>query len=164
VQNWALRSGRLNADRAERYIATALAVEPGRPVSEKMPQGHRERELVRLLYPYASADHPGERGPGLETGIPGLAGRLISELADADQAPFFKNFLRCDVLETNGAEGEPDRTLVVRCFGVTGYQSEEDHPPIEDEVEIPFRSGSSFAAWLRSAHGVSEAEAAGRRE
>jgi hypothetical protein len=153
LQNWALRSGRLNADRAERYIATALAIEPERPVSGAMLQDRTERELVRLLYPYASADRPGERGPGLETGIPGVAGRLLSELADADQPPFFKNFLRCDVLESNAAEGEPDRTLLVRCFGVTGFQSEEDHPPIEDEVEIPFRSGSSFATWLRSAHG-----------
>jgi hypothetical protein len=153
LQNWALRSGRLNADRAERYIATALAIESERPVGGAMPQDRTERELVRLFYPYASADRPGERGPGLETGVPGLAGRLLSELADADQPPFFKNFLRCDVLERNGAEGDADRTLLVRCFGVTGYQSEEDHPPIEDEVEIPFRSGSSFATWLRSAHG-----------
>ena len=150
LQNRALRSGSLNADRAERYIATALAIEPERPVGEGMPQGRTEQELVRLLYPYASADDPGKRGPGLEAGIPGLAGRLLSELADADEAPFFKSFLRCDVIDGNRAGGDHDRTLVVRCFGVTGYGSEEEHPPIEDQVEIPFRSASSFAAWLES--------------
>ncbi|GAA2103799.1 metallophosphoesterase family protein [Actinomadura alba] len=54
--------------------------------------------------------------------------RFRSEAADWDTPPFFKSFLRLDVV------GEE---LRIRCFAATGCREHEVEPPLEDEFTIP---------------------------
>ncbi|WP_433336765.1 metallophosphoesterase family protein [Spirillospora sp. CA-294931] len=56
--------------------------------------------------------------------------RFRSEMADWDRPPFFKNFLRLDVSESE---------LRIRCYAATGCGDHELRPPCEDEVRIPLR-------------------------
>jgi hypothetical protein len=52
---------------------------------------------------------------------------LISQAADRNQAPFFKQFLRLAVRKG---------VLRIECWGVTGWAQDTDAPPLEDSVEI----------------------------
>lgn len=53
----------------------------------------------------------------------------ISELADRNEPPFFKNFLKLRVTD--------DAILEIRCHGVTGWKQHVAAPPVEDCVRIP---------------------------
>jgi hypothetical protein len=53
---------------------------------------------------------------------------LISEAADQNAPPLFKQFLRLDVR---------DRVLRIECWGVTGWSQDAADPPLEDWVEVP---------------------------
>ncbi len=55
-------------------------------------------------------------------------GKAVSEIADTNEAPFYKNLLSVDVDEEK---------LVIRCYGVTGYSQA---PTLEDCVCIPLPS------------------------
>jgi hypothetical protein len=148
ASNWNLRSGELNANMAEHYVARALNVLPGR--TDQAPDGTSgwfRRNLASALYfPYGNPRTPGKRGPvfqttGLRAGVlKGLA-KALAEMGDADEPPFFKNLLRADV---SGRGGNVNRVLTLRCFGITGYRTEEDDPPVEHEIEIPFRSQGNW--------------------
>jgi hypothetical protein len=65
-------------------------------------------------------------GPYVATRILKL-GAKVSEIADTNDAPFYKSFLRLDV---------EDGDLVIRCYGVTGYQAVEETPTLEDCLRI----------------------------
>ena len=54
--------------------------------------------------------------------------RVFSEFLDWDEPPLFKSFLRVD------ADAERVR---IRCFQATGWEHDQDDPPVEDEVVIP---------------------------
>ncbi len=58
-----------------------------------------------------------------------LTGR-ITEIGNADEPPMFKSFLHLAV--ENG-------TLVITCYGVTGWKDHETNVPVEDRVRIPLR-------------------------
>ena len=100
------RCGNLN----EREAREALAHRDGGP----RPASPRVRRVLQLVHP--ASDKP--RGP-LQS--------KVSEIADNDDPPFFKHFLRLDV---------KGRTLTVRCFGVTGAEKGRDDVKAVDEVEI----------------------------
>jgi Calcineurin-like phosphoesterase len=53
--------------------------------------------------------------------------KYLSELADWDDPPLFKSFLRLDV--SPGA-------VRIRCFGATGCRAQEIEPPVEDDFTI----------------------------
>jgi hypothetical protein len=53
--------------------------------------------------------------------------RYLSEFFDNDRPPFFKHFLRLEVVGT---------TLTVRCLAVTGWPEDEIDPPEEDRFEL----------------------------
>jgi hypothetical protein len=126
---WPLRSGTLNADRADFFVAGRLGTVPRRESAGDPVNG--ELTVSRLI-----------QGQKL-TGQSAVT-RVLAELADADRPPFFKNFLRCDVLDAPVMRSGHDRTLRIRCFGVTGYASEETDPPCEDRIEIRFKSRHAY--------------------
>jgi hypothetical protein len=139
----ALREGRINAIWAQARIESLLDGGDGEDATP-LPS-KREMNLFLLLYPFrweqARAQGAKQTGALAQT-----IAKLVAELSNSDEPPFFKHFLRVDVgpLEADG-EGR-DRELRIRCFGVTGYAREEANPPLEDEVRIPFRSAERFAA------------------
>jgi hypothetical protein len=55
-------------------------------------------------------------------------GKRVSELADTNEAPFYKSFLSLEL---------DDSSLEIRCWGVTGYDDEQRSPSLEDCVRIP---------------------------
>ena len=116
-----------------------------------MPE--EDEPLFDLLYPYRWARR--KRGQGAEQtgGLAQVLARLLAELGDSDEPPFFKNLLRVDLRELPESEaGGPDRELSIRCLGVTGFAREErDGAPVEDELGTRFRSASRFEAWLEDA-------------
>ena len=124
-----LRAGNLNADRAERFAAAGLGTQPRRPEAGEPAGG--ELVVSQLLQ--------GQRISG-----PSTVARALSELADADRPPFFKHLLRCDMLASSGGPPGLDRTLRIRCLGVTGYADGEADPPCEDEIEIHFASSGLY--------------------
>ena len=126
-----LRAGNLNADRAERFAAAGLGTQPRRPEAGEPAGG--ELVVSQLLQ--------GQRISG-----PSTVARALSELADADRPPFFKHLLRCDMLASSGGPPGLDRTLRIRCLGVTGYEDGEADPPCEDEIEIHFASSGLYPA------------------
>jgi hypothetical protein len=60
----------------------------------------------------------------------------FSEWLDADEPPFFKNFLRVD------ADAESVR---IRCYGVTGCANQEHSPPVEDDLRAQRRADGTWA-------------------
>ena len=102
-----LYSGRLDPDEAVRFVADELGTDSERPVEKSVPPGSRRLANVFFSTP--------------------LLNEFISEIAEANQPPFFKSFLRLDV------EGGK---LTITCYGVTGFAEDERSPTIEDLVEI----------------------------
>jgi calcineurin-like phosphoesterase family protein len=145
---WRLRCGQLNADAAQTEIRTRLR--KGHPTGPDAWPRSRElagaqKTIFDLLYPYQwkSDRDQGSARTGTSSQI---AAKLIAELSDSEDPPFFKNLLRFDLRHRDGPGGE-DRELVIRCFGVTGYLEDESGPPLEDEISIPFHSRD---AWEQS--------------
>ncbi len=156
----ALRWAQLDADAAQTQIRSILNEQAG----DEVPAGPRHREpklgrdtplserdmpLFNLLYPYRWAKR--SRGQGAEKagGLSQAVAKLLAELGDSDEPPFFKNLLRVDVGARQPDKGEEeetalDRELTIRCFGVTGFAREEAAPPVEDFISIPFRSAEAF--------------------
>jgi hypothetical protein len=54
-------------------------------------------------------------------------GKLVSELADTNEPPFYKSFLSLEI---------EDGVLEIRCWGVTGYDDAQASPSLEDCVRI----------------------------
>ncbi|HEX7293873.1 MAG TPA: hypothetical protein VF259_04960 [Solirubrobacterales bacterium] len=139
----ALRKGRINAIWAQARIESLLDGGDGEDAAPRPSK--KEISLFSLLYPFRWEQ---QRAQGAkQTGaLAQTIAKLVAELSDSDEPPFFKHFLRVDVrpLEVDG-RGR-DRELRIRCYGVTGYAREEESPPVEDEVLIQFRSAERFAA------------------
>jgi hypothetical protein len=55
--------------------------------------------------------------------------KIVSEAVESDKPPFFKNFLTVEV----NRDG-----LVVRCWGVSGFQNRETDPTLEHEMAVDF--------------------------
>ncbi|HEX7245541.1 MAG TPA: metallophosphoesterase [Solirubrobacterales bacterium] len=149
----ALARGELNADAAQARIRELLNEKREDPIGKgprHLPMPEEDEPLFDLLYPYRWAKR--NRGQGTEqTGnLAQTVARLLAELGDSDEPPFFKNLLRVDLreLSEDGADGA-DRELRIRCIGVTGFLHEEDNgAPVEDDLRIHFRSAPRFEAWL----------------
>ena len=142
-----LRSGRLNADAAQTEIRARLrgTATPAGAWPRSRELASNERTLFDLLYPYrwkSDLDEGAERTGALSQTV----ARLVAELSDSDDPPFFKHLLRIDIRTRKAEPGEEDRELTIRCFGVTGYREEETSPPLEDEIAIPFHSREQVAA------------------
>ena len=58
--------------------------------------------------------------------------RLVAQIFDSDEPPFFKSFLRLDV--------DGDR-LTITAYGVTGWRCDERDPSLEDRVSIDLSGG-----------------------
>jgi hypothetical protein len=138
-----LRNGKLNANDADAYLAEALGT---RPLPRREPDTHASdaTNIAHVLYP--------ARRAGTQPTLAERGAKLVAELSDADEPPFFKSFLRFDVskLERRTQCGF-DRQLVIRCFGVTGYADGEERPDpsnadeaLEDRLEISFESAEAL--------------------
>lgn len=148
----ALRPDAFNANAAQTKIRSIL----NEGFDGELPDGPRHmatmseknEALFRLLYPYRWAKR--HRAEGAQSsGAPAqTVAKLLAELGDGDEAPFFKNLLRVDVDGRQRAEGDdersPDRQLTIRCFGVTGFADGQAEPAVEDEITIAFRSRPAF--------------------
>jgi Calcineurin-like phosphoesterase len=132
--NWA---GGIGPDEAGRLVRDALvkeAAENGVSVpesSERLPvadtePSRRARRLASLML-----TSQGERLSGLRN--QGPFKRLVAQIFDSDEPPFFKSFLRLDV--------DGDR-LTIRAYGVTGWRCDEEDPSLEDEVSIDLSDAS----------------------
>jgi hypothetical protein len=135
-----LRAGKINAAHAGVFMHDRLEmVRLGR--DGNTPPAKSEATLAGLLYPFRT-------GEAIPQGLAGIlirgAADVVAELSDADEPPFFKHILRADV-DVRGGD-DCDRRLTLRCFGVTGFASEEKDPPLEDEVTIDFFSRERWEA------------------
>jgi hypothetical protein len=110
--------GTIDPDEAQRYVGDLLGIAPRRPAARDNQPGFLARRRLRAMLPAA----------GRERLL--LRGKAFSAFFDFDEPPFFKSFLRLDA--------RPD-ALRLRCFGVTGWQADENDPSLEDEVELPLR-------------------------
>jgi hypothetical protein len=110
---WALRSGELDEDYAEGFIARRLAAEP----APRSGASGRDERVASTIY--------GRRGAPSR--------RLVDELSDTNEPPFRKSFLCLGVEPGEG--GAP--TLAVEAYGVTGWEREGEPPELVDRVEIP---------------------------
>jgi len=149
----ALSGGRrLNANAAQTKIRSIL----NEGFDGELPDGPRhmatmdekDEALFKLLYPYRWAKRSRDEG-AQSSGAPAqTVAKLLAELGDADEAPFFKNLLRVDIDDRQRAEGDeehsPNRELTIRCFGVTGFADGQAEPAVEDEITIAFRSAEAF--------------------
>jgi hypothetical protein len=119
VYGWIIvLGGTIDPDEAQRYVGDLLAIAPRRPAAAARDRepGFLARRRLRAMLPAA----------GRERLL--LRGKTFSSFFDFDEPPFFKSFLRIDVRRD---------AVRLRCFGVTGWQTDEDDPPLEDEVELP---------------------------
>jgi hypothetical protein len=62
-----------------------------------------------------------------------LLDKLISEAADQNAPPFFKQFLR---IEVDGG------VLRIECYAATGWAEDAHDPPLEDDIAIPLVPGA----------------------
>jgi hypothetical protein len=147
----ALRRGRLNAN-AALWRITELLNEDGEeqvPDDTRPSQADDDEALFHLLYPYRW-DPSHAQGTQRTGTLAQTLAKLLAELGDSDEPPFFKNLLRVDVRERKPSSSDGDATaraereLTIRCFGVTGFAKEEAEPPVEDEIHIPFHSPTKF--------------------
>lgn len=116
----------LTPEEATAVVRHRLGIRPGR--GYKSPEPSRRARLVAAVL---GVPRDGRRRPRfLRLPVHKLPQRFRSELADWDDPPFFKSFLRVDVTESH---------LRIRCHAVTGCGDHETAPPCEDEVIIPLR-------------------------
>ena len=112
-----LRFLRVHPDAAAAVLADRLGTTPVRQGAQAAQRegsvGWRARLLVWLLTTPPVPDKAFQR--------------VCSEFLDWDEPPLFKSFLRID------ADAERVR---IRCFQATGWEHDEDDPPVEDEVVI----------------------------
>jgi hypothetical protein len=146
----ALRRGKLNADAAQTRIRQLLNEgrenHAGRGPRHRTPMPKEDEPLFNLLYPFRWAKRERAQGTEQTGALAQTIARLLAELGDSDEPPFFKNLLRIDLRELPGQKGDADRELRIRCLGVTGFAQEEERgAPIEDEIAIPFLSAEAFA-------------------
>jgi hypothetical protein len=147
-----LRRGRLDADAAQTRIRELLNEgrdgHIGRGPRHKVPMPREDEQLFNLLYPFRWAKRARAQGTEQTGVLAQTIARLLAELGDSDEPPFFKNFLRVDLREVDPSEDDDtDRELRIRCLGVTGFAHEEEHgAPVEDEIVIRFHSAAAFAA------------------
>ncbi|WP_245592399.1 metallophosphoesterase family protein [Actinomadura rifamycini] len=116
----------LTPEEATAAVRRRLGIEPGR--------GYEARDVpLRARFVASALGVPRgdrrRRGP-LRLPVRKLPQRFRSELADWDEPPFFKSFLRLDVTADE---------LRIRCHAATGCGDHETFPPVEDEVRIPLR-------------------------
>jgi hypothetical protein len=120
IYGWIIAfGGDVDPNVAEGYVGDLLGVMPRRHEAEPpapTPLGFLTRRKLRAVLP----------GPGRERRL--LKGKTFSAFFDFDDPPFFKSFLRAEV------RGD---VLRIECYGVTGWRSDEDDPPLEDSFEIP---------------------------
>jgi len=146
----ALRRGKLNADAAQTRIRELLnegrESQGGPGPRYRTPMPKKDEPLFNLLYPFRWAKRKRAQGTEQTGVLVKTIARLLAELGDSDEPPFFKNLLRVDLRELPEEEGGADRELRIRCLGVTGFAQEEERgAPIEDEIAIPFLSAKAFA-------------------
>ena len=104
-------------DEAAVYMAKRLGIEPTRTEDRNTYISRRARRLAEWIFPL-----PGRgRGP---------LHHYFSEFFDWNEPPLFKNFLRLDCTANK---------LTIRCFAATGCLEHEQHPPVEDQVEIQLK-------------------------
>ncbi|HEY8481867.1 MAG TPA: metallophosphoesterase [Spirillospora sp.] len=114
----------LSPEEAAAVVRHRLGIRPGRGYGNRKPS-LRARVVAALL----GVPRGDRRRPRmLRAPVQKLPQRFRSELADWDNPPFFKSFLRVDVNESR---------LRIRCFAATGCGDHEAVPPCEDEVVIP---------------------------
>ncbi|WP_233510890.1 metallophosphoesterase family protein [Actinomadura craniellae] len=113
---------------AARVVSHRLGMPTTRPDGGVSPRPSLRARLVAVLLGVPRRHR--HRPRLLRLPVRRLPQRFRSELADWDRPPFFKNFLRVNVTETE---------LTIRCYGVTGCGENELDPPCEDEVTISLR-------------------------
>ncbi|MGP4023347.1 metallophosphoesterase family protein [Actinomadura sp. 3N407] len=116
----------LTPEEATAAVRHRLGIRPGR--GYKSPEPSFRARLVASLLGVPRGDR--RRPRMLRVPVRKLPQRFRSELADWDDPPFFKSFLRVDVTESR---------LRIRCYAATGCGDHEKAPPCEDEVTIPLR-------------------------
>ncbi|MGH3242115.1 MAG: metallophosphoesterase, partial [Spirillospora sp.] len=116
----------LTPEEATAAVEHRLGITAGR--GYKDPEPSRRARFVASLLGVPRANR--RRSRFLRFPVRKVPQRFRSELADWDDPPFFKNFLRLDVTESH---------LRIRCHGVTGCGDHETAPPVEDEVTIALR-------------------------
>jgi hypothetical protein len=106
---WHMRTGDIDADLAARIVADHLGdgTEPARDSAQQVEPPARRTGEVRMAEAVRRLGKP------------------VSELADSNQAPFYKNFLSVEVLTGR---------IEIRCYGVTGKTRT---PTLEDCISIP---------------------------
>jgi hypothetical protein len=108
---WYLRTGEIDAAYAAKFV------------SERIGGPDPVRE--------ATIDYNDQRKRGMAEVVRRL-GKSVSEIADTNEPPFYKSFLDVEV---------NDRTLIIRCYGVTGYS---ERPTLEDRVVIQLPQPASM--------------------
>jgi hypothetical protein len=116
----------LTPEEATAAVRRRLGITPARGYQSPDPS-FRARFVAALLGVPRGGRH---RPRFLRAPVHKLPQRFRSELADWDDPPFFKSFLRVDVTESQ---------LRIRCHAATGCGDQETNPPCEDEVAIPLR-------------------------
>ncbi|HET8640408.1 MAG TPA: hypothetical protein VFM37_00625 [Pseudonocardiaceae bacterium] len=111
-----VRNGEVDPDVAASWLARRYRLPPRRKLVEVPRSAERVLELVMPLR---------QRG---------LLVRLLSEVFDSDEPPFFKHFLLVKV--RNG-------DLVIECRSVTGWADAELNPPVEDRITIRLDASAS---------------------
>jgi hypothetical protein len=118
----------LTPEEATAAVQHRLGITPGRGYASESPVPSRRARFVASLL---GVPRDGKaRSHYLRFPVRKVPQRFRSELADWDDPPFFKSFLRLDVTESH---------LRIRCHAATGCGDQETAPPCEDEVTIPLR-------------------------
>ncbi|RFS82915.1 metallophosphoesterase [Actinomadura spongiicola] len=108
-----------------------LGIRSGRGYTDSEGGAPVPSRRARLVAAMLGVPRDGRHRPGrLRFPVRKLPQRFRSELADWDDPPFFKSFLRLDVTGSS---------LRIRCHAATGCGDQETAPPCEDEVTIPLR-------------------------
>ncbi|WUI02247.1 metallophosphoesterase [Spirillospora sp. NBC_00431] len=116
----------LSPEEATAAVEHRLGIAAGR--GYKSPGPSRRARFVASLLGVPRDGRP--RSRFLRLPVRKVPQRFRSELADWDDPPFFKSFLRVDVTESR---------LRIRCHAATGCGDHETAPPCEDEVTIELR-------------------------
>lgn len=116
----------LTPEEATAAVERRLGIRPGR--GYKNPSPSRRARFVAAVLGVPRGER--RRPRALRFPVHKLPQRFRSELADWDDPPFFKSFLRLDVTEAQ---------LRVRCYAATGCGDHETAPPCEDDFVVPLR-------------------------
>ncbi|WP_245623116.1 metallophosphoesterase family protein [Spirillospora albida] len=116
----------LTPQEATAAVRHRLGIRPGRGYDATEPSFRARFVAAVLGVPRGRRARP----RFLRLPVRRLPQRFRSELADWDEPPFFKSFLRVDVTEDE---------LRVRCHAATGCGDHEADPPVEDGVTIALR-------------------------